>query len=392
MKVFSSKRAVREELDQIREELIRLRRSIHAHPEQGYHETGTTIRVKDFLERRGVPFCSFTNMTGGYVYIDCKKTRSVGFRADLDALSIEERTGAEFASVIPGMMHACGHDMHTAIAAGLAAVLWSLRERLRANVLIVFQPAEECNPKGGAKEALKEGIFERFRVEEFYGLHMWPEFKIGEIGLRKGALMASSDKLNITVTGKKAHAAEPQKGVDAISIAAEIISAVEHKIRREISPFETALISIGSVQTEGRYNIVCDHAQIEGTIRCLNPETRAFVHRRVREVAKEIAAAYRGNAAVGIEDGYQAVINDAALTERFAEGAREILGKEAVHAEVNPTLIGEDFSFYGERAPSVYFFMGCESAYPLHSDCFLPAEEALERSVYLMAGYFLDFI
>lgn len=392
MKVFSSKPAVREKLDGILEELISLRRSIHAHPEQGYRETGTTKRVKDFLEGHGVAFCSFANMTGGYVYIDCGKKRSVGFRADLDALPVEERTGAEFASVIPGVMHACGHDMHTAIAAGLAVVLWRLKERLRANVLIVFQPAEECNPRGGAKEALKEGIFERFRVEEFYGLHMWPELGTGEIGVRKGALMASSDKLKITVTGKKAHAAEPQKGVDAISIAAEIISAVEHKIRREISPFETVLISIGSVQTTGRYNIVCDHAQIEGTIRCLNPETRAFVHRRVREVAEEIAIAYRGSAKAEIEDGYRAVINDAALTQRFTEGARAILGTDAVHAEMNPTLIGEDFSFYGEKAPAVYFFMGCESAYPLHSDCFLPAEEALERSVYLMAGYFLDFI
>ena len=305
-----------------------------------------------------VPFCNFGHMTGGYAWIDCGKEHTAGFRADIDALPIEEKNEIDFKSVNTGVMHACGHDMHASVAAGLAVILWKFRQLLRVNILIVFQPAEECNPTGGAKAVIGQGLFEQFGVEEFYGLHMWPELKVGEIAVKPGPIMASSDKLLIRATGKKAHAAEPQKGVDAISIAAEIINAVEHKIRREISPFETVLISIGSIRTSGRYNIICDQVLIEGTIRSMNPDIRQFVHKRIKELAGNIAAAYRGTTGVTIEDGYAVVDNNRRITEKFINAAGRILGAESVHTDISPSLIGEDFSFYSQKLPSMYFFMG----------------------------------
>ena len=392
MRASLSNPKIRETLRELLPKVRKLRREIHANPEQGYGETATTSRIKQFLEEYGVPFCNFGHMTGGYAWIDCGKEHTAGFRADIDALPIEEKNEIDFKSVNPGVMHACGHDMHASVAAGLAVILWKFRQLLRVNILIVFQPAEECNPTGGAKAVIGQGLFEQFGVEEFYGLHMWPELKVGEIAVKPGPIMASSDKLLIRVTGKKAHAAEPQKGVDAISIAAEIINAVEHKIRREISPFETVLISIGSIRTSGRYNIICDQVLIEGTIRSMNPDIRQFVHKRIKELAGNIAAAYRGTTGVTIEDGYAVVDNNRRITEKFINAAGRILGAESVRTDISPSLIGEDFSFYSQKLPSMYFFMGCESEYPLHNEKFLPKESTLDEAITLMAGYFTEFV
>lgn len=380
---------IEEILQEIMDDVKRLRRDIHRHPEQGYQETGTTERIRDFLERNQVQFYSFRHMTGGYAYIDCKKSRTIGFRADMDALPIQEKTGVKFASEYDGVMHACGHDMHTSIAAGLAVMLNRLRDSLNANVVVVFQPAEECNPTGGAKAVMAQPDFEKLGIQEFYGLHMWPSLKVGEIGVKEGALMASSDKLFIHILGEKAHAAEPQKGVDAISIATEIINAVEHKIRREIEPFDACLISIGEIQSKGRYNIICDDVEIRGTIRAVNEETRVYIRRRIRELSEKIAEAYRGRAEVEIEEGYNIVMNDSHLTGTFIEIAEDVLGKEKVQKDIKTSLIGEDFSFYCSGIPSMYFFAGCDCHYPLHSDRFLPKEETIETALRLMTLYFL---
>lgn len=392
MKASLSKPPVEAALQDLLPKVTSLRREIHAHPELGYQETGTTGRIRHFLNEFQVPFCNFEHMTGGYVWIDCGKDHTVGFRADIDALPIEEQNEVDFKSCHTGVMHACGHDMHASIAAGLCVMLWTFRERLSVNVLVIFQPAEECNPTGGAKAVIKQEILEKYRVQEFYGLHMWPEYPVGQLAVKPGPLMASSDKLLIRVEGRKAHAAEPQKGIDAISIATEIITAVEHKIYRELNPFETVLVSIGSISTSGRYNIICDQVLIEGTIRCINPKSRLFVHQRIKEITEHIAAAYRGTAEVTIEDGYAPVMNDPLITEKFIRAAKAILGETAVHTEIMPSLIGEDFSFYGQRLPSMYFFMGCESSYPLHNEHFLPREETLEQALLLMTRYFMDYV
>ena len=370
----------------------KLRREIHANPEQGYGETATTSRIKQFLEEYGVPFCNFGHMTGGYAWIDCGKEHTAGFRADIDAPPIEEKNEIDFKSVNPGVMHACGHDMHASVAAGLAVILWKFRRAAQGKYSDCLPAGGGMQPNGGAKAVIGQGLFEQFGVEEFYGLHMWPELKVGEIAVKPGPIMASSDKPLIRVTGKESPCGRTTERVDAISIAAEIINAVEHKIRREISPFETVLISIGSIRTSGRYNIICDQVLIEGTIRSMNPDIRQFVHKRIKELAGNIAAAYRGTTGVTIEDGYAVVDNNRRITEKFINAAGRILGAESVHTDISPSLIGEDFSFYSQNCRRCIFSWAVKVNIPCITKKFLPKESTLDEAITLMAGYFTEFV
>ncbi|MEG0803790.1 MAG: M20 family metallopeptidase [Pygmaiobacter sp.] len=368
-----------------------LRWQIHSHPELSNNESETTRRIADFLEAHNLRFHRFVGgLHGGYVKIDVGAAKTVCFRADIDALPIVENTGLKAASEVPGVMHACGHDMHTSIAAGLALALSQNKEKLRWNVVILFQPAEESNPRGGAKPLIEQGFLREESITGIYGLHVWPSYPVGTIGVRSGALMGSSDKMQIVVHGKGSHAAEPQNGIDAISIAADIVNGVVHKLRREIDPFDVCLATIGAIHSVGRYNVLCDQVVLEGTIRAASPEARTLYHARIRELASGIAACYGGTAEVAIADGYHVVLNEPVQTEQFIAFAKRHLGERHVDTALHPSLIGEDFSFFTEQVPSTYFFMGCNSPYPLHSDRFYPQEETLETAVRLMTGFFLD--
>lgn len=371
-------------------EIKEIRQRIHENPELGYEEYETTKLIREVLHEHNVEFFNFDNLTGGIAYINANKEKTLAFRADIDALPILENTCINFQSNNKGKMHACGHDIHTSIAIGVSIVLNRLKEFLNCNVAVVFQPAEECNPVGGAKLVLDQKVFKELNVCEMYGLHIWPSLKIGEIALKSGPLMGASDKFCMTIKGKKAHAAEPHKGVDAISISLDIINAIEHKLRREIDPFDVSLISIGSIKSTGRYNVICDNIEVEGTIRTTKEETRLFIHRRIKELAEGIASSYNGEAVVNITNGYSVVNNDEILTERFIKKASHILGIENIRTDIKTSLIGEDFSFYCDNTPSLYFFLGCESKYPLHSDKFLPSDKILEIAIELLTNYFLD--
>ena len=367
-----------------------IRQRIHENPELGYEEYETTKLIKEALCENNVEFFNFNNLTGGIAYINANKEKTVAFRADIDALPILENTCIDFQSHNHGKMHACGHDIHTSIATGVAIVLNRLKGFLNCNVAITFQPAEECNPIGGAKLVLDQEVFKELNISEMYGLHIWPSLKIGEIALKPGPLMGASDKFCMTIKGKKSHAAEPHKGVDAISISLDIINAIEHKLRREVDPFDISLISIGSIKSTGRYNVICDNVEIEGTIRTTKEETRLFIHKRIKELAEGIAGSYNGEAVVNITNGYSVVNNDEILVERFIKKASHILGIENVRTDIKTSLIGEDFSFYCDKIPSLYFFLGCESEYPLHSDKFLPSDKILGIAIELLVSYFLD--
>lgn len=384
------KNMIKKSLNNLIDELKEFRKEIHKNPELGYEEFNTTKLIKEFLGRKGIKFCNFDNLTGGYVYIDCNKDRTIGFRADIDALPILENTCVDFESLNKGIMHACGHDVHTTIASGVAIILNSLKEYLDYNIVVIFQPAEECNPSGGARPVIEQGIIERLNISEMYGLHVWPKYEVGKIAVKKGVLMGSSDKFSIEVLGKKAHAAEPHAGIDAISISVDIINAIEHKLRREIDPFETALISIGDLRSTGRYNIICDRVEIGGTIRTVSEATRSFIHKRIEELSTKISDAYGGEVKVSINDGYPVLSNDINLAERFIRYSKGHLGEDNVITDINPSLIGEDFSFYCLEVPSLYFFLGCESKYPLHSDKFLPKEGTIYTAIDLICNYILN--
>jgi amidohydrolase len=373
-------------IDEVLPEVLRLRRAIHSHPELGYQEFNTTKTVYDFLAANGVTARTFEDITGVVAEIDSGREHTVGFRADIDALPIREQTGADFSSRVSGVMHACGHDMHTAIAAGLAVVLNRLKGELPVNVKVIFQPAEECNPEGGAKKIIEKGVLDNLSF--LMGLHVWPEIPVGEIGIRPGYLMAASDKFSVSIFGKKSHAAEPHKGIDAIAAAIQAASLIKSIVSQEINPLEPAVISIGELNSFGRYNIICDEAHIKGTIRTFDPALREQIHGRIQDILRGIALSKRITYELNLEKGYNVVRNDPRLTREFIRNAETLLGAHKVNADIQPTLVGEDFSFYGDYLPALYFFLGVGKGSPLHSDTFLPPEEAVPAALLAVSGFF----
>jgi amidohydrolase len=372
------------------QELKAFRKEIHRHPELGYTEKGTTDRIENFLRDHGVAFHRFENLTGGYALIDAGGDRTLGFRCDIDALPLTENTGVDFASQTPGIMHACGHDMHTAIGAGLAVALNQNKGLMHRSAVVLFQPAEECNPRGGAKPVIETGFLKNLKISEMYGMHVWPSLPVGTIALRAGTLMGASDHFRIEIGGKKSHAAEPHRGVDAISIAAQVYTALVHRLRREVSPFSGSLVSIGGFNSTGRYNVICDHVTLEGTLRSTDAQSRDHVRARIPEIVRHIAEAERGSAEVFLDSGFGIVDNDKGLFESFSSFAAERLGDDKVKRDITPSMIGEDFSVFCAEVPSLYCFMGCDCPYPLHSDRFIPQEGCLEAAVNLFSNYFLN--
>ena len=367
-----------------------LRRDIHRHPELSNQEIETTERIQRFLKQDGLALQTFSNCMGGFVRLDQGKEKTLCMRADIDALPLTEKTGLPFASVNPGVMHACGHDMHTAIAAGVACELNRVRDRLNCNLVVLFQPAEESSPIGGARPIVESGFLEAQRIDALYGLHNWPSLPVGEIGVKPGAIMAASDRFHIEIIGRTAHAAEPHLGVDAIMIASKIDCALVQDLRHEVDPFDPISVSIGAFSTEGRYNIVCEHAALDGTVRSTHEGTREYLHRRIREIAEGIARTYGGEAKVEITKGYGVVDNDPRLYEAFAECAKRVIWADNIHTDIHPSLIGEDMYYYGTRIPILYFHLGSESQHPLHSNQYLPKEACIETGIDLMTEFFLS--
>ena len=369
---------------------LELRRDIHRHPELSNREIETTGRIRRFLAQDGLELQTIGDLNGGFVRIDAGKEKTVCIRADIDALPLNEQTGVEFASEYKGVMHACGHDMHTAIAAGIACELNKRKNALKCNVVVLFQPAEEANPVGGALPVVATGFLKEQKIDEMYGLHLWPSLDVGDIALRPGPIMAASDRFEIEISGTTAHAAEPHLGVDAIVMGAEIDCALVQKLRREVNPFEPVSVSIGSFQSFGRYNVVCDRVVLQGTVRTTSEQIREYLHRRIREIPGQIAASYGGSARVELQKGYGVLCNSAKLFHNFTQYAKQALGETHVHTDIHPSLIGEDFYVFSQQIPSLYFHLGCQADHPLHNNCFLPKEETLAVGIELVTGFILS--
>lgn len=381
---------LQKELDNLMPTVLNLRKQLHAYPELGYREYKTTDTLVDYLRQNHVPVMRFTDITGAVALIDNGCGKTVAIRVDIDALPIAENTGVDYRSRNSGVMHACGHDVHASVGAGLAVILNRMKDRLPVNAKIIFQPAEECNPDGGAKGLIARRVLNNPDVSAILGFHVWPDYKVGQIGLRVGPVMASSDRFKIIIRGEKSHAAQPHRGVDAISIGVNAISLIQG-LNKEIDPFESAVISIGQINSQGRYNIICDYIEIEGTIRTFNDAVREKIHRRMDEILKGVSIAQGGNYKLNIEQGYDAVVNDTGLTLAFAEHAATVLGSNSVNTDAKPSLIGEDFGAFGKLVPSLYFHLGCDSPYPLHHDQFLADERCMETAIKLLASFTLAY-
>ena len=360
--------------------LSALRMDIHRHPELGNREERTTALIEKRLAAPGLevlrplPTGCVGVLRGAY------PGKTVALRADIDALPVTEATGAEFASETPGVMHACGHDVHTAALVGAAVLLARQREHLRGTVKFIFQPDEEGD--GGAVRLLETGVLDD--VSAFFGCHADPNLPAGDVGIRYGKFYAAADTFDVTVLGKSSHGATPEMGVDALAAAAQTVLALR-ALPAAFLP-ERAVVSVGTFAAGAARNIIADRAEFTGILRTLGEDTRAAMWERVQHTAEETARSFGAQAQVTLRRGYPGVVNHDAETALAEKAALALLGESRVRRIDAPTMTTEDFGAYLLRAPGCFYHVGAGGAYPLHSPCFLPPEETLFTAARLHAA------
>ncbi|TCO70740.1 M20 metallopeptidase family protein [Marinisporobacter balticus] len=393
------KEEIREITNRYKELMIDYRRDIHAHPELGHDEVRTGRKVADILENLGLEVKRNVGKTGVVGILKGKKGgKTIALRADMDALPMQEKTGLAYASKHDGVMHACGHDMHTAILLGVAHVMRDLKDQFEGTIKFIFQPAEENNPIGGAKGMIEEGVLDDPKVDCMLGLHVWPFLKSGEIGFKEGPMMAASDRIFIKIKGNSAHGATPNEGIDAGIIAAQLMVALQTIVSRNISSLDACVITIGTINGGYRYNVVPDEVVLEGTVRNLNPKVREKLPRMIEELIHGIVGGMGGKYEFKYVSGYPALINDAALSKKIEQSIRNNPKYDFVPI-TQSALGGEDFAFFAQKVPSVFMWLGCrpeditaEEFVPIHNPKFNPDEKALQVGLETMTMATLDLL
>lgn len=368
--------------------LVETRRALHRVPENGFQEFKTQALLMHQLTAMGIPFVTHRTWIVADIHGEYPGP-TVALRADMDALPVTEPQGCPFRSAHEGWMHACGHDMHMTVQLGAAKLLNGMKKSLRGNVRLLFQPAEET--VGGAMPMVAAGVMEG--VDAVYGLHVQPYMNVGQLDTRPGCLNASTDELNIVVHGIAAHAARPHQGVDAIVCAAQLIMTLQTVVSRSTSPLQSAVVSLGVIRGGDAPNIVCDRVEIKGTLRTADPALRAKLKQRIREICDGVAATCATTIDLEIVPSYAALMNTPAEAERVLRIGRQLLGTENAAFREYPSMGGEDFSFFVEKAPGAFWHLGCASAQPappLHSRNFVPDERCLPIGVAMQAALVLD--
>lgn len=366
--------------------LRKIRHELHANPELGFEETETAGRIVDELERiPGYDIEKGVAGTGVVALLGAEKSGPcVALRADMDALPIEEETGKPYASKKPGCMHACGHDGHIACLLGAAMVLSEIADELSGPVKLLFQPAEEMGY--GGREMCEAGVLDDPEVSAVFALHCVPILPIGQIGIVSGAVMASSDIFRIRVVGLGSHAAIPHMGVDPIMVASQIVIAFQSIVSRSTDPLQSVVVTVGQFHAGTSSNIIPQTAEIEGTVRTLSQEVRENTLLRIEEIAKGVAEGLGAQAELEIIEGYPVLVNDQQATKLVVETATRALGAKAVYHPCPPVMAAEDFSYYAQRVPAAFWFLGiCPpgvSDYPVnHNPAFDFVDEAIPTGV-----------
>jgi amidohydrolase len=362
----------------LQEDVAGWRRDLHAHPELGFDVHRTAGIVADKLKAFGCDeiVCGI-GRTGVVGVIRGRKAQSdkvIGLRADMDALPLEEITGLPYRSTVPGKMHACGHDGHTAMLLGAAKYLAETRN-FDGTAVVIFQPAEEGG--GGGREMVKDGLMERFGIREVYGMHNVPDLPIGAFATRPGPLLAAADMLRIEIEGKGTHAAKPHLGVDTLLVGAQIVNQLQSIVARNIDPLDSAVVSICSFKAGETHNVVPQTALLLGTVRTMRAETRDLVERRVAEVVEGTARLYGARASVAYQRGYPLTINHARETDFAVSVAAEIAGADRVDADTPPIMGSEDFSFMLNERPGAMIFVGNGDTAGLHHPAYDFNDEAI---------------
>ncbi len=350
-------------IEQYWSEIIEIRRDIHAHPELSYHEERTANLVATKLRELGL---KPQESIGGYgvtaTIEGCQPGKVILLRADMDALPIFEQTDLPFKSKNNGVMHACGHDVHTATLLAVAMILVKLKNYFIGTVKLCFQPAEEGNPTGGAQYMIDDGVLENPKVDAAMALHVWNNLPVGKVSLKPGVMMAQSNRLYIKIRGKAAHGSAPQEGVDAIACAGQLISSLQTIVSRNVSPLDSAVVTISKINGGIRYNVIAEKVDMEGTVRIFDDRLDEYVPQRIKQICDGTAQAFGCDINVDYVKGYQTTNNDPGLTSLMTEAFRDAIGTENVVIADSPAAGGEDFSAFSKCVPSVYFWAGIDSA------------------------------
>lgn len=367
--------------------LIEIRRHLHSHPELSGQEYQTAAYVAGVLSSSGLRVQELVGKTGVVAELTGHDDTPplLAIRADMDALPIQERTGLEFASRQPGIMHACGHDVHTTVALGTAMVLAQLGQPLAGTIRFLFQPAEETAQ--GASWMVRDGVMQD--VEAVLGVHVFPTIPGGCLGIRYGALTAAADDLEIVIIGESGHGARPHEAIDAIWIAAQVITTLQQAISRTQNPLRPVVLSIGQIHGGRAPNVIADQVRMLGTVRSLHPETSAQLPTWIEQIVASVCQTYGARYEMNYRRGVPSVLNDPKLTQLTEAAAQEAWGSDRVQLLLEPSLGAEDFSLYLEHAPGTMFRLGVGFSdrpnYPLHHPQFDVNESAIVTGVVTMA-------
>jgi amidohydrolase len=371
------------------EQVVGFRQHIHANPELSFKEFQTSEYIKDLLKVWGIPFSTLAN-TGvvGIIKGDLPSEQVIALRADMDALPILEANDKPYVSKNPGVMHACGHDVHSSSLLGTAYILNSLKSEFGGTIKLIFQPAEELLP-GGASIMIKEGVLENPKPHHIIGQHVMPLIESGKVGFRSGVYMASTDELYVTVHGKGGHGAQPHQNIDPVLITAHILVALQQIVSRNADPRLPSVLSFGKVNANGATNIIPNEVKMEGTFRTLNEEWRKQALHLMKKMAEGIAESMGGSCEFTIMHGYPFLINEEKLTANVRAYAKEYLGAENV-IDLDIWMAAEDFAYYSQVTDACFYRLGTGNAakntlHSVHTPNFDIDEDALRNSTGLMA-------
>ncbi|HHW99510.1 MAG TPA: amidohydrolase [Firmicutes bacterium] len=384
-----------ERAQQLKDEFIAYRRDFHQHPELGFEEERTSGIVAEYLESLGIEVTRVAKTGVVGLLRGGKPGRTMALRADMDALSIPQQNDVPYKSIHPGKMHACGHDGHTAILMGVAKLLSEVKDEIAGNVKFFFQPAEEG--PGGALPMVEAGVMENPHVDAVMGLHLGTNLPTGKVGLKAGPSSAGTDSIKITLEGKGGHGAHPHTSIDTIVAAGHLIVAMQTIVSREIDPLGSAVVTLGTINGGYRNNVIAHQVELTGTVRTLDPEVRAAMPERIERIIKGVCETFRCKYEFVYDKGYPSVINDPAMADLAEAAAQRLLGAENVVRTANPSMGGEDFAYFAEKAPGIFLRLGAanpekDCIYPGHHPYYNFDEDAIPIGMAVLAEATLDFL
>ena len=383
------KKELLSEITSLNTTVIELRHHLHEHPELSNQEEKTTTLLQGILSDAGLKVTTYQNHYGlvAELIVDPAKP-FIALRADIDALPIHEQTLVNYSSETKGIMHACGHDAHTAIVLGVALAFSKLQQPLPANLRFIFQPAEEVLD-AGAQEMIADGVLEN--VKAIFALHAYPYLRTGQIGYKYGVMLASADMFEIRIKGKSAHGARPHEGVDAILVTSMVVNSLNHIVSRQIDPLHPAVISLGTIEGGKAANVLCDHVTLKGTVRTVNHEIRKKIPEMMELTIDGICKSMHASFEFEYNFGTPEVLNDNAMVDLIVSEAQELLGSENCIDLQDPVMGGEDFGFYLEKIPGAFIRLGTcsdekESCYSQHNSRFNVDDNALEYGMKVLTA------